>query len=123
MGKAQLNARIRGTFPHCELAQEGLDRTTRCWQRSLLSDYGKRTDCQEDAIANLQLGIGVRTSGGLRVKNEGYEAAKLGDMAAKVQATAGKLSPGSERDNILQEISLQNMGPRPTRQAHKSEGK
>jgi hypothetical protein len=56
---------------------------------------------------------------------------ELGEMAVKVQATASKLPPGPERDNILQEIgrfcsqiaNLQNMGAKPTRQGHRSEGK
>lgn len=59
MGKVQLNARIRGTYPHCEPPQE------KGWieQRGAGNEICYRI-CQEDAIADLQLGIGVRTPEG-----------------------------------------------------------
>jgi hypothetical protein len=41
MGEGELNTRTRGARRYCEPAQEGLDRTTRYWQRDLLSDHGK----------------------------------------------------------------------------------
>src|ERR1700716_2464201 len=54
----------------------------------------------------------------------------LGEMAAKLLATARKLPPGPDRSNILQEIgrfrsqiiSLQDVGLRPTRRGLKRRG-